>query len=76
MLLIGKRYPSGLAQDCVGGTTAEVSGFPTVDAETVLLLACHTFFFLFSFFQNLSPCVKRTEVVEMNLGPKWSADIL
>lgn len=28
------------------------------------------------FFRNLSPSVKRTEVVEMNLGPKWSADIL
>lgn len=46
-----------------------LSGFPTVDAETVLLPACHTFFF---FFGNLSPSVKRTEVVQMNLAPKWA----
>lgn len=52
-----------------------LSGFPTVDAETVLLLACHTFFSFF-FSGNLSPSVKRTEVVQMNLAPKWAPSIL
>lgn len=47
-----------------------LSGFPTVDSETVLLLECHTFF------SNLSPSLKRTEVTEMNPSPKWLAHIL
>lgn len=65
VFLIGKCYPSGLARDCVGGTTAKIPKWVSNSWFWDSSITGMSYFF-----ERVCVCERMT-VTEMNLCPKW-----